>query len=337
MCVVFFLLLLGMGSAIAADEVELANGDRLSGDIVEKSGDRLVIRTEYAGDVAVRWSAVVSVSMERALPTLVGNSRDPVRGRLHSRLDGSVDLAKESGETVELGLADVAFLNPKPYETTNGVERKGRALLSAAITQGNSDSVRLYGEGELTARARMYRYSLNGRIERREEPVAGITASNWLLGANYDRFRDQKQFGYVRGSLENDRMKDIDRRATAGGGYGRQLVETPRANVSVRGGLDYVVLERIFGRDERYPAAGWGIKANYKPLDTRMELFHSQDGYWNLQDTEAITFRSKSGLRTPLVEKVNGVAQLNLDWERKPAPGLKPTDATLLLGVDYAW
>jgi hypothetical protein len=30
-------------------------------------------------------------------------------------------------------------------------------------------------------------------------------------------------------------------------------------------------------------------------------------------------------------------AQLNLDWERKPAPGTKSTDSTLLFGADYAW
>jgi hypothetical protein len=51
----------------------------------------------------------------------------------------------------------------------------------------------------------------------------------------------------------------------------------------------------------------------------------------------AITLRSKTGLRMPLILKVNGVAQLNVDWESRPAPGRAPVDTTLLLGVDYAW
>src|SRR5262249_50526730 len=159
--------------------------------------------------------------------------------------------------------------------------------------RGNTESNRLYGEGEFTARARPYRYSFNGKVEHRDEPVVGVTASNWLLAANYDRFLDPKYFQYIRGSLENDRMKDIHRRGTVGGGYGVQLVENEQANISIRGGLDYVVLDRITGLDEDYPALGWGIKATYKPPRWIAELFHQQDGYWNLKDTEAVTIRSK--------------------------------------------
>ena len=30
-------------------------------------------------------------------------------------------------------------------------------------------------------------------------------------------------------------------------------------------------------------------------------------------------------------------AQVDLDWERTPAPGLKALDATWLLGLGYEW
>jgi hypothetical protein len=42
-------------------------------------------------------------------------------------------------------------------------------------------------------------------------------------------------------------------------------------------------------------------------------------------------------MRVPLIERLNATAQLNLDWERQPAPGRRSTDSTLLLGVDYAF
>src|SRR5204862_93145 len=119
-----------------------------------------------------------------------------------------------------LELRQIEFLNPKPYETAQGIDYKGRALLSAAMTTGNVESERLYGEGEFTARAQQYRYALKGRIEHRDEAVVGTTVSNWLLGANYDRFVDPRHFRYVRGSLENDRFRDIGRRGTLGAGYG---------------------------------------------------------------------------------------------------------------------
>jgi putative salt-induced outer membrane protein YdiY len=323
--------------SLAADEVTLRNGDRLSGEIVGKSGNAIVIRTGYAGDVTVRWSEVVSVRAETPVRAVLAGSDEPVRGRLVPGADGRVELVPEKGEPTEVDLKEIAFLNPKPYETAQGVDYKGHALLSAAYTRGNVESDRLYSDAELTARARQYRYSLSGKIERRAESTAGVTASNWLFGGNYDWFSDPENFRYVRSSIENDRIKDIERRFALGAGLGLQIVETERANVSLRGGLDYVALDRYSGLTERYPAFGWGLNLKYKPDGRELELFHNQEGYWNLRRTDSVTLRSKTGVRMPLIWKVNGVAQLNVDWERRPAPGRKPTDSTLLLGIDYAW
>jgi hypothetical protein len=332
------LLLARAALSAGADEILLQNGDRLSGDVVAKSGDRLVIRTDYAGEIGVPWSLVTAIRTARPLRVQLASGGEPERARLAPLPDGRIEYVPvDGGPARTLELREIAFLNPKPYETARGVDYKGRMLLSAAITSGNVESERLYGEGEFTARAQLYRYAIKGKVEHREETPVGTTASNWLLGANYDRFVDPKHFRYVRGSLENDRVRDIGRRAALGGGYGLQFVETARANVALRGGFDYVVLDRIAGPDERYPALGWGLNAKAKPGTGAIELFHDQEGFWNLRDTASVTLRSKTGLRMPLIAKVNGVAQLNVDWERKPAPGRDPVDSTLLLGVDYAW
>jgi hypothetical protein len=322
----------------AADEIMLQNGDRLSGDIIEKSGDKLVIRTDYAGELSVRWSLVTSIRTGRPIRALVADGKEAIRATLTPLPDGRIEyLPADGGPAQALELSQITHLNPKPYETAQGIDYKGRALLSAAATAGNVESERVYGEGEITARAQQYRYALRGRVERRNEAVVGITASNWLVGANYDRFTDPRHFRYVRGSLENDRIRDINRRGTLGAGYGLQLVESQRANIALRGGLDYVVLDRIAGMDERFPALGWGLNARGKPGTGSLELFHDQEGFWNLKDIGSITWRSKSGLRMPLIAKINSVVQLNIDWESRPAPGRDPLDAMLLLGIDYAW
>jgi hypothetical protein len=289
-----------------ADEVRLANGDRITGEVKARSGDRLVVQTEYAGELSIRLSEVHSISLLDR------------QGRLH-----------------EIAPHEVAGLDPKPYKSHGGVAYAARALVSAAYSRGNVDSDQVHVEGDFTARAREYRYNLTGRADRRSAAVEENTA--WLAGASYDRFLDERQFAYVRGSLEHDRAKDVDQRLAAGVGYGLQLLETPAANVSVRGGLDYVAVERLAGPQERYPALGWGVKASYAPWGPRLELFHEQEGFWNLEDTDVVILRSKTGLRLPLIERLNATAQLNLDWEREPVPGRVSTDSTLLLGVDYAF
>lgn len=301
-----FLCLLSL-PALAADEVRLSNGDRITGEVKARIGDRLIVQTEYAGEMSIRVSDVQGLSM----------------------LDAA-------GVRHEIGPHQLATLDPKPYKIVRAVSYAGRALLSAAYTRGNVDSDHVHLDADFTARGKAYRYNLSGRIERRSQPLAQ-TNSAWLAGASYDRFLDGRQFAYVRGSLEHDRAKDVDRRAAAGIGYGLQLLETSTSNLSVRGGLDYVAVERFSGPQEEYPAFGWGIKAGFAPWGPQLELFHEQEGFWNLEDTDAVILRSKSGLRLPLVERLNATAQLNIDWERRPAPGRVSTDSTLLLGVDYSF
>lgn len=290
-----------------ADEVRLANGDRITGEITARSGERLVVKTEFAGEIAVRLSDVASIA-----------------------------IADGDGVVHEVGGALVAEFDPRPYKREKAVAYSGRALLSAAYARGNAPSDQLHADGLFTARAREYRYELSGRVDRRSAP-SEQTESAWLAGANYDRFLDQRQFLYGRGSLEHDEAKDIDARGALGAGYGVQLVESAAASLSLRGGLDYVVVDRFIGAREEYPALGWGIRAAYKPFGAVLELFHEQEGFWNLEDTDVVTLRTKTGVRVPLVDRFNATAQLNVDWERRPAPGRASTDSILLLGVDYSF
>ncbi len=304
-CVALLACLLAQPSL--ADEVRLANGDRITGEIMARSGERLVVKTGYAGEIAVRLSDVASIA-----------------------------IADRDGVVRELGPLELATFDPRPYKRERDVAYAGRALVSAAYARGNAPSDQLHAEAQFSARARQYRYELSGRVDRRSAPAAQAESA-WLAGANYDRFLDPRRFLSGRGSLEHDRAQDIDTRGAIGAGYGVQLVETEAAGVSVRGGLDYVAVDRVVAPREEYPAFGWGIKAAYKPFHERLELFHEQEGFWNLEDTDVVTLRSKTGVRVPLVEGFNATVQLNVDWERRPAPGRASTDSTLLLGVDYSF
>jgi Protein of unknown function, DUF481 len=290
-----------------ADEVTLVNGDRITGELKARSGAHLVLQTEYAGEISIRLADVRSVS-----------------------------LVDSAGNVLQFGPDELATLDPAPYKRVGAVTYGGRALVSAAYTRGNTSSEEGHADGEFTARAKEYRYQLSGRVDRRSENF-GDESSAWLAGASYDRFFEKDRFLYARGSFEHDAAKDIDQRAAAGAGFGVQVVEAAAANLSLRGGLDYVTVDRIEGPGEEYPAFGWGAKASVTPWGPRVELFHEQEGFWNLEDTDVVVVRSKTGMRMPLVERLHATAQLNLDWERRPAPGRVSTDSTLLLGLDYVF
>ena len=304
---------------VLADEVVLKNGDRLSGKVLHLAGGKLGFATAYAKRIELDWSEVAHLGTDAPVAVVRRGEKEAASVRL----------------TPDARLEDIVFINPKPHESGLGTSYSGRAALAASYVRGNAESERFYGDAELTARAHAYRYTVSGKAERRADPLAGSNLA-WLGAANYDRFVGEKRFLYVRGSLEHDRAKDIDRRSALGGGYGAQLVESERASVSLRGGLDYVAVQRSRAADERYPALGWALKAEAKPWGARLQAFHEHEGFWNLEDTAQLFLRSKTGLRMPLVERLSATAQLNVDWERRPAPGRKAADTTLLLGIDYA-
>ncbi len=50
-----------------ADEVFLKNGDRVSGTVVSKTGDVLVLDTKYAGEIKINWADVSGMSTDQTV------------------------------------------------------------------------------------------------------------------------------------------------------------------------------------------------------------------------------------------------------------------------------
>ncbi|RIK91935.1 MAG: DUF481 domain-containing protein [Burkholderiales bacterium] len=345
----------------SADTVFLHNGDRLTGRILHLSPDALTLETTWAGEMKIRRFEVRAIETDKPVVVLreradrtewaVISPGDP--GRMMLREVPADEVFGPSPVRGELGLEppaeaqpatplDVAsrsirYINPKPEESGEGVSRDGRINLSGALLRGNSNGERLYVESDFNTRARDWRYSL-GLKARRERDAGNLVSSNALLSGNYDRFlAGSARFGYLRASLEADRLRDIDLRSTLGAGLGMQLLQTERTQLSVRGGLDAVDVRRALGPDESYPALGWGVNLSRRTSWFAAELFHDQTGFWNLDDAAQVTVRSRSGIRLPFVSGLTASLQLNLDWEGEPAAGRHATDASWLVGVGYAW
>jgi hypothetical protein len=67
-----------------ADTVELTNGDKLSGHIVSMNAGVLTLQTEYAGEVAIKWSAVATLSTDDSLTMQVGGKELQTKLAVHS-------------------------------------------------------------------------------------------------------------------------------------------------------------------------------------------------------------------------------------------------------------
>lgn len=334
------LLVLGCLGAVSsfADEIVLTNGDRLTGTVVAKTPEGLVLETAYAGKLKIDWKMVETLETQAPVRVLMRNDEGALDTRLERSPEiGTVRLA-EVPEVPPLKLERIAYLNPSPSQSGEGTEYSGRVNVSGSSTRGNSNTTQVAAEAELNGVAQASRFSSRLRGEQHTER-GETSVSNWLASADRDWFVDpqKRRFVYGRSSAERDRFRDLASRFAGGGGYGVQLIENDDTGLSLKGGVDYVKENRFESADQAYPALGWGVRYRHWLSGRTAELFHEQDGYMNVDDAQDVTWRSRTGMRVPIAERLTAQVQGLVDWEGRPAKERESADLSLQFGVGYEW
>ncbi len=382
-----------------ADQVTMINGDRLTGTVLHKDRDLLILRTVYAGEVQLRCTDITTVSTDEAVEVMLDDGT-LIRLRLQpppppkrtepvppaepappvavdtvspNVAEVAAPATTEAGstaapeavspaavDTVSPNPADIAppldtattpqppepieppvpplaailFIKPTPEESGVGYRSQGHVGLALSMKRGNSNNDLFHGDAEWVRRARSHRVTLNGEGNYGRD--TGVSsASNWHASSRYDRFFSAKEFLYAKATLENDRFKDIRLRDIVGGGYGYQLYEDDTTTLSVRGGVKYIDVSHYDVAREGYGALGWGIDFRRSLQMFPAVLFHTQEGTWG-GEGHGTELQTRTGLRLPVGDGLSFTAQVNVDWDSRPAAGTKETDTTVLFGLGYA-
>src|SRR6266853_2737310 len=86
MLIVTMLSLSLLSLPVFADQLTLKNGDRLSGAIVKSDDDAktLLIKTDLAGDVTIKWKAVTAIVSSQPLHITLSDGRVVARSEEHT-------------------------------------------------------------------------------------------------------------------------------------------------------------------------------------------------------------------------------------------------------------
>jgi putative salt-induced outer membrane protein YdiY len=315
-----------------ADEVVLNNGDRITGKLVELAEGKLSIKTEYAGTVKIEWSQVQSLSTDNPVYLKIGDNI--IRAKVSESVSGTATLQTEELPTAEA--VELSKLKSISYEKKPPVRVNGRINIGASSTSGNTNTDQLNGELEFVARSDRNRVRLLAEVNKAKTD-GEQTESNWLTYFGYDHFVSEKLYAYASASAENDEFKDINLRTTLGAGAGYQFFETDKTNLAMELGLSYVNTDYIEAEDEDYPAARWAMNFVQKLFDSRIEFFNRDSVHSDLQDSNNYFFRTRTGLRFPIVERMNSTIQYNYDYDNQPAPGRVKQDKAWLFTLGYTW
>ena len=308
-CVAAFVALFPLRAA--ADELRLKNGDRYSGTVVALQAGTLTFKTPH-GDLAVPWQEVDALIVEDAIDLTTGT------GETRRQTGGSIDVATTT-----------ALARPQPPLVVTGGAAAG--FIDAG---GNTDvnSVRI--DADAVVRHLENRYTFGGAVNRAR--TSGIeTARNWTATGRYDRFLTKRLF--VTGStiLTNDPFRDLDLRTALGAGVGYQVLDTAAARLSVEGGVGHVRENFALAPDDSYGALREAAKLEVLLATERVTLFHQHDTYVGVTGDDNLFVKAQTGVRLALLAGFVTTAQLDLDYDRTPAPARRSTDRTFSLTLGY--
>lgn len=240
------LFLLSAISAVA-DQIVLKNGDRLSGSITKSDGKELVIKTDYAGDVTVKFDAIQSITSTGDLNvSLAGKT---VVGPVTTSGDNLVVATKTAGP-VEAPKSSMTMLRSPAeeaaYEKTlhpgllDGW--KGGLNLGFAATTGNSqtENLNIAFNGVRTGlHDKLTLYTTTIYAVNNATSPSQTTANSNAGGALYDHDLSKRAFAFVNADFFSNALQDLNLRSTFGGGLGAHMIKTSATTFDLLLGVNY--------------------------------------------------------------------------------------------------
>ena len=231
-----------------ADQVSLNNGDRLSGTIVKSDNKTLVLHTDYAGDISLKWDAVLAIQSTQPLHVELQDGKTAVGSVTAS--DDKLQIVTTGG-TVETPKASVKNMRNDAEQSAfekslhPGLLQDWKAGLNVgfALTGGNSQTENLSlaftgARQTLTDKLGLYANSVYA-TNNAPGAVPATTANTIGGGLRYDHDLQPRIFGFVAADFFSDALQTLNLRSVFGGGAGFHAIKSDHTTLDLLGGVNY--------------------------------------------------------------------------------------------------
>ncbi len=324
---------------LAADQVILKNGDRITGQIVKKDGDQLTLKSDLVGTVTIPWSAVTSITSGGPLVVVLPGGQS-VNGAL-STSDNKLQVATPAGP-VTAPLADVsAVRNADEQKAWERMQHPslldlwaGYVDLGLALARGNAVTTTFTTAFNAVRSTSTDKITLHFNQIQASALVSGVkaeTAQAVRGGLAYDRKIGPRMFLNAFNDYEYDKFQDLDLRFVLGGGAGYSVVKSDRTRLDLVGGMAYDRAK--FSTFTRNSAeAYFGNDLSYK-LSGMTSLTQSFRIFPNLTTTDDYRVNFDLGAVTVLKKWLSWQLSASDRYLNLPVPGRKRNDLILTTGI----
>jgi putative salt-induced outer membrane protein len=363
LCALFVLV---FASAALPDQVTLKNGDRFTGDIISGDGKTLLIKTEAAGDITIKWDAIVGIESTQSLNlTLKDGSK--LSGKI-TTVDGKFVVAgaaptpaapavkdtvvavRDDAEQKSFDIAAERMAHPKFTYFWSGLFDTGLAL-----TRGNSQTASFTVNAKAvreTPRDKLTVYTNYIYADTDIPPPSTTTANLFQAGVRGDRNVSARTFVFAFADFATNELQHLTLRQNYGGGFGYHVIKNDRTLFDIFGGADYdrdefgtytytntappppTITVLAYGQNSAEAVVGEEFDSHFSKrtlLSERFSIFPnlSHTGEYRMQFDTTLAMQMKAWLswQTSFSDR----------YISYPPPGLKGNDLVLSTGLRVTW
>lgn len=330
-------LVLGCPSALAGT-VFLNNGDRLTGEIDSVSGGRLLLHSDYAGEVRIKLDAISHVATTEEFRIRLRDG-----ARMQGKLVGgetpagmAQHLAQGEETPQPLALTSIASaVRSQAEKRVASSEWAARIAVMASTSTGNSDTEAVNTRMEASYKQRRSEHALQTVVSR-EGADGQRTKEQFDVDYSYRRFLSNKWF--VSGNAEyfRDRLQETDLRIALGAGIGYQAWQNSFGALLMTVGPS-TVFEDISTDATKNLAWRWSLNFNRFFWSKRAEFVHRHSLLVIPDRARGEVIEAYTGVRLAVNEHLGAEIGLDHRIDTKPARGAKKTDTTYNVGVSYSF
>ena len=329
-----WILCLVFAVSCRADQITLKNGDRITGAITSSDGKSLNLKSEYAGDLTIKWEAIQSVSSSepmyvtakdgRVIVGTVSTANDNLQ--IATAQSGTVTVSRDSIETVR------SESEQRAYGAWGGVFDTGLSL-----ARGNANTTTFTigtHAARVTDKDKASAFLTSIYSQGRSNGISLTTASAVNAGLRYEFNLSPKVFAFVFTDFDHDRFQQLDLRNVLGGGIGKHVIKTDTTTFDLFGGLSFN--QEFFSTLTRRSAEALAGEEFDKKLSTAFSIRERLEFYPNLTDTG----QYRVVFDTAAITQLNKVLSWQIDvsdrYLSNPILGLKGNDLLLTTGLRIA-
>lgn len=257
-----------------ADTVWMKNGDRLTGKVTLLNNSKLVLTTDYAGEVSIAWSKVSTIETNNPLIVKLSYDKEEKVKIIKPATEGKLQLVN-GGKPEVIALSDIKqLIKPKPMVVD--LVWTGKVGISLDSKRSEKDTTTVDVDFQTKLLHGNWRHTISGEYNRKSTD-GNVSTNNYELDYILDHFITKQWFWQTNTNFKLDHVEDLRKQYTLGTGPGYQFWDDSLGSFSLASLLNMSRYE--YQEKSNTNFASYGIRWDYNRywLGKDIELFTTGD------------------------------------------------------------